>query len=99
MFWLFLILRIAKNYLGAAVFVDERSDNEEGEEDVDGSEDAAVVVGQVNAKEAANAKEEAKRKIESNTGMETDRPAVLTNGKPVSGEAHPEGIVERRKKR
>lgn len=33
LFWLYLILRIAKNYLFSNIKEDERSDNEEGEDD------------------------------------------------------------------
>ncbi len=89
LFWLFSILRIFKNYVLNAVAADERSDNEEENEDAG----EAVVEPEVEANK------EAKRRIEGETGMKTDKPAVLLNGKPVNGEAHPEGIVERRKKR
>lgn len=89
MFWLFLILQIAKNYVVNAVAVDERSEDEEEEEGVGVGED----------EDETTVKEEAKRRIEGETGMKTDKPAVLLNGKPVNaGEAHPEGIVERKKK-
>jgi very-long-chain ceramide synthase len=101
LFWLFLILRIAKNYVINAVATDERSDNEE-EEDVDGmyGENTSVaVVEDGDMVEEVNTKEDAKRRIEGETGMQTDKPAVLVNGKPISGEAHPEGIVERKKNR
>lgn len=87
LFWLFLILRIAKNYVVTAVAADERSDNEEEDEDdgeVTGKEQDASI----------------RRKIEKETGMGTDKPAVLLNGNPVEeGEAHPEGVVERKKKK
>ena len=87
LFWLFLILRIAKNYVVTAVASDERSDNEEEDED-----DAEMTSKEQDAS--------IKRKIEQETGMGTDKPAVLLNGNPVEiGEAHPEGVVERRKKK
>lgn len=95
LFWLFLILRIAKNYIITAVAADERSDNEEEEEEEGKGNDEAVRVND------ADSKEKTKRMIKGKTGMETDKPAVQLNGKAISGdsEAHPEGIVERRRKR
>jgi hypothetical protein len=50
---------------------------------------------------AVDAKEKAKRRIEEKTGMQTDKPAVLLNGRPVSAatHSHPEGIVEKKKTR
>ena len=92
LFWLFLILRIAKNYVVTAVAADERSDDEEEDEheDIEPSSDSK--------KKKVDA--EIREKIEQSTGMETDRPVVLLNGSPVeAGEAHPEGVVERKKKR
>ena len=90
LFWLFLILRIAKNYVITTVVVDERSDNEE-EEDGGKDEHAAVNV----AKEK-DGNDKATRKIEG----EADRkkPTVLLNGKPVSDSAYPVAVVERSKK-
>lgn len=79
---------------------DERSDNEEEDEDLS----VGDVVGNVTAAARDGleaAKEEVTKRIESSTEspMRPDGPAVLLNGKLVGGEAHPEGIVERRKKR
>ena len=95
LFWLFLILRIAKNYVLNAVKKDERSDNEGEEEDGPEEETGAVTA----LEDKGAAKQEVKRRIEEKTGMETDKPAVLSNGKLISWEARPEGVVERRKKR
>jgi very-long-chain ceramide synthase len=89
LFWLFLILRIGKNYVFNSVKADERSDNEEDDEEEE----------MVDGNDGVDAVDEAlKRKIEEKTKMETDKPALLLNGNPVTGEAHPEGIVGRRKK-
>lgn len=100
LFWLFLILRIAKNYVFNAVKQDERSDNEEEDEDLKvgdavGSVTAAVKDG------VEAAKEEVRRRIEVSmeSPMQTDGPAVLLNGKPAGGETHPKGAMERKKKR
>jgi len=99
LFWLFLILRIGKNYVFNSVKADERSDNEEeGEEEeemvADGNNEGAAPV-----KDSLDTVDEALRgRIEEKTQMKTDKPALLLNGNPASGEAHPEGIVERRKK-
>jgi very-long-chain ceramide synthase len=98
LFWLFLILRIGKNYVFNSVKADERSDTEEEDEEeepvADGSEERAASV-----RDSLDKVEEAlKRSIEQKTQMETDKPALLLNGNPVSGEADQEGIVGRRKK-
>jgi very-long-chain ceramide synthase len=98
LFWLFLILRIGKNYVFNSVKADERSDNEEEDEEeemvADGSDEGASPVR--NGLDTVD--ETLKRSIEEKTQMETDKLALLLNGNPVSGEAHPEGIVGRRKK-
>jgi hypothetical protein len=96
-----LILRIVRRYIAMAVVEDVRSDNEEDEEEEDEREETErkpALIDNGEAKEIAA--QDAKKMIEGERGMETDKPAVLLNGKPVrSGEAHPEGIVERKKKR
>jgi very-long-chain ceramide synthase len=99
LFWLFLILRIAKNYVITAVATDVRSDNEEDDEEETGEEDKETAVGE-ERNEKKKDKVDVKEMIEGVRGMETDKPAVLLNGKPLgSGQAHPEGVVERKKKR
>ena len=83
-----------------AVKEDERSDNEEEDEDLNVRDAVASVTAA--AKDGVEAaKEEVRRRIEGSTEsqMQTDGPAVLLNGKPMGGETHPKGAVERRKKR
>lgn len=94
LFWLFLILRIAKNYVVTTVAIDERSDNEEEDEEKKEDEDPAVTMA-----EGKDAKEKAARRIEGEADMENGKPILLVNGKPVSAQTRPEGIMERRKKR
>lgn len=82
---------------------DERSDNEEEEEGEEeertGDKSAAVAVAHgTDPKERMNGNPDAKRGIENETGMQKDKPAVFLNGKAISGEAHPEGIIQRRKR-
>lgn len=105
LFWLFLILRIVRKYIVTAVVVDERSDNEDGEDEEDEDEDerekkraqAPVAVPDEVVKREAK---DVTKMIEEERGMDTDKPAVLLNGKPLgAGEAHPEGVVERKKTR
>lgn len=86
LFWLFLILRIAKNYVFSHVAQDERSDNEESE-DEDMKEPAKVN------------NTAAKKALENGTGMNTDKPVVLVNGEPIEPQAKPEGITLRRSPR
>lgn len=88
LFWLYLIFRIAKNYVFSHVATDERSEDEDSDEDVTQSKE--------NGSAAANVKA-AKKALEADTGMATDRPVVLVNGEPIEPEAKPEGIRERRK--
>lgn len=94
LFWLFLILRIAKNYVVTTVAIDERSDNEEEDEEKKEDEDPTVTMA-----EGKDAKEKAARRIEGEADMENGKPILLVNGKPVSAQTRPEGIMERRKKR
>ena len=81
LFWLFLILRIAKNY----VFTtgppqDERSDDDDSDEEEIKEKDAHKM-------------------LEKDTGIASDKPIVLINGKPTEPEAKPEGIRDRKKAR
>lgn len=88
LFWLFLILRIAKNYVFSHVAQDERSDDEESEDET------------VNEKEKARVDvAAAKKALENETGMNTDKPVVLVNGEPIEPQAKPEGITLRRSPR
>lgn len=94
LFWLFLILRVAKNYVITTVAVDVRSDNEEEEEDGAKDEPAAV-----SGAYEDDANDKAARKIEGGADMKDGKPAVLLNGKPISAPAHPEPVVERRRRK
>lgn len=80
LFWLFLILRIAKNFVFTSVVQDERSDSEDEEDEEVDSVDA-------------------KQKLIEQTGMRTDKPVVLINGRPEELEAKPEGIRDRKKRK
>jgi acyl-CoA-dependent ceramide synthase len=81
LFWLFLILRIAKNYVFSSEVRDERSDSEDSEEEEE-----------INEKEVH-------RTLEKDTGMKTDKPVLLVNGKPTDPVAKSEGIRDRKKAR
>jgi very-long-chain ceramide synthase len=85
LFWLFLILRIAKNYVFSPSEIrDERSDDEEDEDEDESST--------VDAKAAQKA-------LEQDTGMHSDKPVVLINGKAEEPEAKAEGIRTRSTRR
>ena len=79
-FWLFLILRIAKNYVFSSSVRDERSDDEEEEDE------------ELDDKTAHKA-------LKDDTGMETDKPVLLINGKVTEAVAKPEGIRTRSKRK
>jgi acyl-CoA-dependent ceramide synthase len=75
LFWLFLILRIAKNYVFNDVVKDERSDYEDDEE-IEGLNTQTT-----NGSTALpNGRDQVKRR---NVGKDTHAPQVLVNGKPV----------------
>jgi very-long-chain ceramide synthase len=99
LFWFYLILRIAKNYVVNAVVTDERSDNEEEEEEEQQEGEEADEEDKDAVDEELYGKEGLKRMTQGEKRAETEKPSVLLNGRPVSGQAHAEGIVERRKKR
>jgi very-long-chain ceramide synthase len=85
LFWLFLILRIAKNFVFSSVDLkDERSEDEEDEEE---EKDGKAI------NDAAR-----KALLENDTGMHTDKPVLLVNGEAIKPEAKPEGIRDRRRK-
>lgn len=75
LFWLFLILRILKNYLFDNVKKDERSDNEEEEDEVAPKEtNGTATVSNGDAKSPVTRR---------NVGQENHAPQVLVNGEPV----------------
>jgi very-long-chain ceramide synthase len=86
LFWLFLILRIAKNFVFTSVGKDERSDDEDEDEEEDQAEEGAVD------------SKDAKRKLEEKRGMKSDKPVLLVNGVPEEPEGLPEGIRDRKKR-
>ena len=85
LFWLFLILRIAKNYVFNVGLADERSDNE------DSDDESSADRRKTNAA--------AKKALTNGVGMNTDKPVVLVNGEPIEAEAKPAGITQRRSPR
>lgn len=73
LFWLFLILRILKNYIFNSITKDERSEDEdEEEEEPQKQEPAAITTGADVPKVTAR-----------NPGNQTQAPQVLVNGEPV----------------
>lgn len=80
-----------------AVVTDERSDNEEEEEEQQEGEEADEEDKDA-VDEELYGKEGLKRMTQGEKRAETEKPSVLLNGRPVSGQAHAEGIVERRKR-
>lgn len=80
LFWLYLILRIAKNYVFNSVAQDDRSEYEDSDEEPEPTR-----------------KERTIEALENETGMKTDKPVLLVNGKPANGVAKPEGIKQRKK--
>lgn len=69
LFWLFLILRILKNYLFSNVKKDERSEDEDTEEEEETTARATGV--------------EASSVTARNVGKENQAPQVLVNGQPL----------------
>ncbi|KAJ9296480.1 hypothetical protein DTO271G3_5178 [Paecilomyces variotii] len=81
LFWLFLILRILKNYLFDNVKKDERSDNEdEGEED-------EVAPTETNGTATLPNGDEKASLTRRNVGQENNAPQVLVNDEPVDNSA------------
>jgi len=96
LFWLYLIYRIAKNFVFNTALADERSDNEEEEEEMEES------AGAVTTEMASSAKQ----MLEDKGGMKTDSPTVLLNGMPMGQSnggaepvAKPQGINERKRRK
>ncbi|KAL1857753.1 sphingosine N-acyltransferase lag1 [Paecilomyces lecythidis] len=80
LFWLFLILRILKNYLFDNVKKDERSDNEDEEEEEIAPKETNGTAVLPNGDEKASV-------TRRNVGQENHAPQVLVNGEPVGNNA------------
>lgn len=76
-FWLFLILRILKNYLFTSIKKDERSDDEDEEEEEEELNQAASSTAAV-----ATGTEQASLTARS-VNAEKKTPQVMVNGQPV----------------
>ena len=84
LFWLFLILRIAKNYVFTKgdELADERSEAEDDDDEDELEEETA------------------RKLLEKQQGMQTDKPVVLVNGSPIEAnvaQATAPGITEKKK--
>lgn len=77
LFWLFLILRILKNYLFNSIRKDERSDDEDTEEEEE------VEQGQSGRATLATGAE-VSTVTARNVGKENQAPQVLVNGEPLN---------------
>lgn len=77
LFWLFLILRILKNYLFNSIRKDERSDDEDTEEEEE------VEQGQSGRATLATGAE-VSTVTARNVGKENQTPQVLVNGEPLN---------------
>ncbi|KAL2429658.1 Sphingosine N-acyltransferase LAG1 [Exophiala dermatitidis] len=83
LFWLFLILRIAKNYVFANIVADERSDDEDEDEEEEQPHDTKSNGKLVGGPDA---------QINGTT------PAVLINGEPVESQTKQDAVRARRRK-
>lgn len=92
LFWLFLILRIAKNYAFSNIREDERSDNEESEDEPVEEKNPTHGPGGLNGAAV-------KKHLEDETGMKTDSPVVLVNGEPMESTPKADGVKLRRSPR
>ena len=89
LFWLYLILRIAKNYLSQSFFADVRSDDEDDEDEEEDSEVDGKREGKVKAKGAEKAK-----------ALENGAPVVESSAARKEGESFADAVrVERKKER
>jgi len=86
LFWLWLILRIARNYVFNSGLADERSDNEESER-----EDADPKKVHADAKKALENGNGSAASGGGGNAMANGKPVVLLNGEPVEAQAKPEG--------
>lgn len=85
-FWFFLICRIAKNYVWSGVAQDERSEQGDDDEEIEGS--------------TQQKRELLAQKLEEKTGMGvTDSPQVLLNGEPLADSSSTDGGSVRRSTR
>lgn len=91
LFWLYLILRIAKNFVFNKTATDVRSDDEESSDEVDEKEEATTKLLHDNSNNINN----------NNIGMKMDTPTVVINGKPAEVAETPAqgGKPTRRRKR
>lgn len=88
LFWLYLILRIAKNYVFNNVTQDERSEDEATDQEVENKEENKKLNGHP-----------VKKQLENGTTADSDNPVVLVNGQPMEPQAKPEGVSLRRSPR
>lgn len=82
LFWLFLILRIAKNYVFTSVGQDERSDDEDDDEE----------------EEEEESEDHHGEKTITNGKTNGVKPVVLVNGEPVEAQSKPAGVRARKRK-
>lgn len=82
LFWLFLILRIAKNYVFANIVADERSDDEDEDEE----------------EQQHDTKSNGKIVGEADVQINGTTPAVLINGEPVEDQPNQDAVRARRRK-
>ena len=80
LFWLFLILRILKNYLLNSVKQDERSDDEDDDEE---EEEVEVPTKAANGSNSLANGDSQAPVTRRNIGKDHAAPQVLVNGKPV----------------
>ncbi|KAB8238050.1 TLC domain-containing protein [Aspergillus alliaceus] len=84
LFWLFLILRILKNYLFNSIKKDERSDEEDEEDDGEGDEELEQ---EQNGRAALATGAEVPTITARKVDKENQAPQVLVNGKPLNEKA------------
>jgi acyl-CoA-dependent ceramide synthase len=87
LFWLYLIMRIAKNYLSQSFFVDVRSDDEDEEDEEDDGE----------VDEAREEKRKAKGTENSNV-LVNGAPVVGSSAARKEGESFADAVTDERKK-
>jgi len=95
LFWLFLILRIAKNYVYSSVAVDERSEYEDEDEEEAEAKDKTGPEVRVNGVPIEASKETAK---ETANGDVAPRP-IVNGKKAANGDASPRPIANGKKQR
>jgi acyl-CoA-dependent ceramide synthase len=102
LFWLFLILRIAKNYVLSNVRQDERSDNEEEEEDDVVSVQDKLHAGQVEHESVPLIMQNGQSKLpvtRRNADRENEPPQVLVNGHAVGTQSETTAAMPNGKKK